>query len=99
MPDRSFKYVHYVYEMVYLRIKNGTAKLFLLAMIQQKSHPHVRDDTIFIKIIVDVGDMSKTLMYYQQLLIKKEEEALLLSQQSIETDRGHDNSNSRQSFT
>ncbi|CAM4978984.1 unnamed protein product [Rotaria socialis] len=65
-------------------------------MIQQKSHPHVRDDTIFIKIIVDVGDMSKTLMYYQQLLIKKEEEALLLSQQSIETDRGHDNSNSRQ---
>ncbi|CAF4473789.1 unnamed protein product, partial [Rotaria magnacalcarata] len=76
----------------------GTAKLFSLAMIQQKSNSYVRDDTIFIKIMVDVGDMSKVPIHIQQLLIRKEEEALF-SQQSIETDRNHDNSNSRQSST
>ncbi|CAF4717052.1 unnamed protein product [Rotaria magnacalcarata] len=81
-----------------INISSGAAKLFSLAMIQQKSNPYVRDDTIFIKIMVDVGDMSKAPMYIQQLLINKEQEALF-SQQSIETDRDHDNSNSRQSST
>ncbi|CAF4104843.1 unnamed protein product, partial [Rotaria magnacalcarata] len=50
----------------------GTAKLFSLAMIQQKSNPYVRDDTIFIKIMVNVGDMSKASIHIQQLVIKKE---------------------------
>ncbi|CAM4886481.1 unnamed protein product, partial [Rotaria socialis] len=53
-------------------IQCGTAKLFPLAMIQQKSNPYVRDDTIFIKIMVHVGDMSKAPIHIQQLLIKKE---------------------------
>ncbi|CAF3691370.1 unnamed protein product, partial [Rotaria socialis] len=52
-------------------------------MIQQKSNPYVRDDTIFIKIMVDIGDMSKAPIHIQQLLIEKE---VMLSQQSIETD-------------
>ncbi|CAF4848651.1 unnamed protein product, partial [Rotaria socialis] len=55
-----------------INISSGTAKLFPLAMIQQKSNPYVRDDTIFIKIMVHVGDMSKAPIHIQQLLIKKE---------------------------
>ncbi|CAF1595165.1 unnamed protein product, partial [Rotaria magnacalcarata] len=74
----------------------GTAKLFPLAMIQQKSNPYVRDDTIFIKIMVDVGDTSMAPMYIQQLLIKKE---VMLSQQSIETDFDKDHYNGQQSST
>ncbi|CAF3331706.1 unnamed protein product, partial [Rotaria socialis] len=74
----------------------GTAKLFLLAMIQQKSTPYVRDDTIFIKIMVNVGDMSKASIHIQQLLIKKE---VMPSQQSIETDFDKDHFNGQQSST
>ncbi|CAF4900339.1 unnamed protein product, partial [Rotaria socialis] len=74
----------------------GTAKLFLLARIQQKSNPYVRDDTIFVKIMVDVGDMSKAPIHIQQLLIKKE---VMLSQQSIETDFDKDHFNGQQSST
>ncbi|CAF1568320.1 unnamed protein product, partial [Rotaria magnacalcarata] len=55
-----------------INISSGTAKLFSLAMIQQKSNPYVRDDTIFIKIMVNVGDMSKASIHIQQLVIKKE---------------------------
>ena len=31
-------------------------------MIQQEGNPYVRDDTIFIKVMVDFGDMPKTLL-------------------------------------
>ncbi|CAF3774845.1 unnamed protein product, partial [Rotaria socialis] len=79
-----------------INISSGTAKLFLLAMIQQKSTPYVRDDTIFIKIMVDVGDMSKASIHIQQLLIKKE---VMPSQQSIETDFDKDHFNGQQSST
>ncbi|CAF3116199.1 unnamed protein product, partial [Rotaria socialis] len=74
----------------------STAKLFLLAMIQQKSHPYDRDDTIFIKIMVDVRDVPQTPIHIQQLLIKKE---VMLSQQSIETDFDKDHYNGNQSST
>ncbi|CAF4938096.1 unnamed protein product, partial [Rotaria socialis] len=70
--------------------------LFPLTMIQQKSHPYVRDDKIFIKIMVDVGDMSKAPIHIQQLLIKKE---VMLSQQSIETGFDKDHFNGQQSST
>ena len=71
-------------------------KFFALAMIKQKPNPHVRDDTIFIKIMVDVGDMSKTPIHIQQLLIKKE---VMLSQQSIKADFNKDHFNDQQSST
>ncbi|CAF1661567.1 unnamed protein product, partial [Rotaria magnacalcarata] len=74
----------------------GTVKLFPLEMIQQKSNPYVRDDTIFIKIMIDVGDMSKVPIHIQQLLIEKE---VMLSQQSMETDFDKDHFNSQQSST
>ncbi|CAF4512445.1 unnamed protein product, partial [Rotaria socialis] len=69
---------------------------FHLEMIQQKSHPYVRDDTIFIKIMVDAGDMSKAPIHIQQLSIEKE---VMLSQQSIETDFNKDHYNGQQSPT
>ncbi|CAF4563419.1 unnamed protein product [Rotaria socialis] len=62
-------------------------------MIQQKSHPYVRDDTIFIKIMVYVGDMSKAPIRIQQLLVEKE---VMLLQQSIETDFDKDHFNGKQ---
>ncbi|CAF2103034.1 unnamed protein product, partial [Rotaria magnacalcarata] len=74
----------------------GAAKLFSLAMIQQKSNPYVRDDTIFIKIMVDVGDMSQAPIHIQQLVIEKE---VMLSQQTIETDFDKDHYNGQQSST
>ncbi|CAF4559221.1 unnamed protein product, partial [Rotaria socialis] len=73
-----------------------TAKLFPLAKNQQKSNPYVRDYTIFIKIMVDIGDMSKAPIHIQQLLIEKE---VMLSQQSIETDFDKDHYNDQQIST
>jgi hypothetical protein len=40
---------------------DGIPKFFLLEMILQEGNPYVRDDTMFIKVIVDFGDMHKTL--------------------------------------
>ena len=55
-------------------------------MIQQEGNPYVKDDTMFIKIMVDFGDMPKTLLPFaldfnselppdiQQIPIKEEAE-------------------------
>ncbi|CAF4924168.1 unnamed protein product [Rotaria socialis] len=96
MPDRSFKYVHYRNLCSKSHFVRLLAKLFPLAKNQQKSNPYVRDDTIFIKIMVDVGDMSKAPIHIQQLLIEKE---VMLSQQSIETDFDKDHYNGQQIST
>ena len=47
-----------------MNIASGIPKFFPLAMIQQEGNPYVKDDTIFIKIMVDFGDMPKTLLPY-----------------------------------
>jgi hypothetical protein len=47
-----------------MNIASGIPKFFPLAMIQQEGNPYVRDDTMFIKIMVDFGDMPKTLLPY-----------------------------------
>ncbi|CAF2870436.1 unnamed protein product [Rotaria sp. Silwood2] len=47
-----------------MNIASGIPKFFPLAMIQQEGNPFVRDDTMFIKIMVDFGDMPKTLLPY-----------------------------------
>jgi hypothetical protein len=69
-----------------MNIASGIPKFFPLAMIQQENNPYVRDDTMFIKVMVDFGDMPKTLLpyalslnpgiptYVQQILIKLEAE-------------------------
>ncbi|CAM4846316.1 unnamed protein product [Rotaria magnacalcarata] len=69
-----------------MNIASGIPKFFPLAMIQQDGNSYVRDDTMFIKVMVDFNDMPKTLlpyavslnpglpMYNQQLLITQEAE-------------------------
>jgi hypothetical protein len=47
-----------------MNIASGIPKFFLLEMIQQEGNPYVRDDTMFIKVMVDFGDMPKTLLPY-----------------------------------
>jgi hypothetical protein len=69
-----------------MNIASGISKFFPLAMIEQEGNPYVRDDTMFIKVMVDFGDMPKTLLPYalslnpglpihiQQTMIKQEAE-------------------------
>ena len=69
-----------------MNIASGIPKFFPLATIEQENNPYVRDDTMFIKVMVDFGDMPKTLLpyalslnpglptYIQQVLIKQEAE-------------------------
>ena len=69
-----------------MNIASGIPKFFPLAMIEQDGNPYVRDDTIFIKIMVDFDDIPKMLLPYalslnpglptniQQAMIKKEAE-------------------------
>ncbi len=47
-----------------MNIASGIPKFFPLAMIQQEGNPYVRDDIMFIKVMVDFGDMPKTLLPY-----------------------------------
>ena len=67
-----------------MNIASGIPKFVPLTMIQQEGNPYVRDDTMFIKIMVDFTDMPQTLLPYalslnlglpmhiQQILIKQE---------------------------
>ena len=69
-----------------MNIASGIPKFFPLAMIEQEGNPYVRDDTMFIKIMVDFGEIQKTLLPYafslnpglpmhiQQTMIKQEAE-------------------------
>jgi hypothetical protein len=62
----------------------GIPKFFPLAMIQQEGNPYVLDDTMFIKVMIDVDDIPETLWPYalglnpglpthvQQAMIKEE---------------------------
>ena len=75
-----------------MNIASGIPKFFPLAMIQQEGNPYVRDDIMFIKVMVDFGDMPKTLLPYalslnpglpmhiQQSMIKVETERRALQQ-------------------
>ncbi len=68
-----------------MNIAIGIPKFCPLATIQREGNPYVRDDTMFIKVMVDFGDMSKTLLSYalslnpgiptiiQQTMIQEEE--------------------------
>ena len=47
-----------------MNIASGIPKFFPLAMIQQEENPYVRDDTMFIKIMVDFGDLPKSILPY-----------------------------------
>jgi hypothetical protein len=80
-----------------MNIASGIPKFFPLTMIQQEGNPYVRDDTMFIKVMVDFGDMPTTLLPYglslnpglpmhtQQMMIKQEAERSASQQQSQQT--------------
>jgi hypothetical protein len=80
-----------------MNIASGIPKFFPLAMIQQEGNPYVRDDVMFIKVMVDFGDMPKTLLPYalslnpglpmhvQQAMIKQEAERRVQQQQQSTT--------------
>ncbi len=69
-----------------MNIVSGIPKFFPVDIIQQEGNPYVRDDTMFIKVMIDFGDMPKTLLPYalslnpglpthvQQAMIKQEAE-------------------------
>jgi len=47
-----------------MNIASGIPKFFPLAMIQQEGNPYVREDTIYIKIMVDFVGIPNTLLPY-----------------------------------
>jgi hypothetical protein len=67
-----------------MNLASGIPKFCLLATIQQEGNPYVRDDTMFIKVSVDFGEMDKTMLpsayslnpglptNIQQIMIKQE---------------------------
>ncbi len=80
-----------------MNIANGIPKFFPLAMIQQEGNPYVRDDIMFIKMMVDFGDIPRILlpfalslnpglpMHVQQIMIKQEAERRAQQQQQQQT--------------
>lgn len=49
-------------------VASGIPKFFPLPMIQQDDNPYVRDDVLFIKIIVDLNDTPKMILPYMLTL-------------------------------
>jgi hypothetical protein len=41
---------------------SGIPKFFPVDIIQQEGNHYVRDNTIFIKVMIDFGDIAKTLL-------------------------------------
>jgi hypothetical protein len=47
-----------------MNIASGIPKFVPLTTIQQDQNPYVRDDAMFIKVMLDFGDMSKAMLPY-----------------------------------
>ncbi|CAF1083017.1 unnamed protein product [Rotaria sordida] len=47
-----------------MNIASGIPKFVPLTFIQHDNNPYVRDDAMFIKVMIDFGDMPKTLLPY-----------------------------------
>jgi hypothetical protein len=47
-----------------MNIASGIPKFASLSIIDKPDNPYVRDDTMFIKVMVDFENMSKTLLPY-----------------------------------
>jgi hypothetical protein len=47
-----------------MNIASGIPKFCPLSAIQQEGNPYIRDDIMFIKIMVDFVDMSKIILAY-----------------------------------
>jgi hypothetical protein len=51
-----------------MNIASGIPKFVSLSTIQQPDNPYVRADTMFIKIVVDFGNLPKTILPYAMSL-------------------------------
>jgi len=78
-----------------MNIASGIPKFFPLSMLQQDNNPYIRNDTMFIKVMVHFNDTPKTLLPYilsvnpglsptiQQIMIKQELEKRAQQQTTI----------------
>ncbi len=67
-----------------MNIGSGISKFAPVTIFQQENNPYIRDDTMFIKVMIDFDDMCKTILPYalslnpgltneiQQAMIRKE---------------------------
>jgi hypothetical protein len=47
-----------------MNIASGIPKFVPLSTLQQEGNPYVRDDTMFIQVMVDFSDIASTLLPY-----------------------------------
>jgi len=47
-----------------MNIASGITKFAPLTIFQQDNNPYIRDDTMFIKVIIDFSNLSKTILTY-----------------------------------
>ncbi|CAF4745666.1 unnamed protein product, partial [Rotaria sp. Silwood2] len=45
-----------------MNIASGIPKFCPLKIIQQEGNPYIRDDVMFIRIMIDLGNIHKTLL-------------------------------------
>jgi hypothetical protein len=69
-----------------MNVASGIPKFVSLKILQQENNPYIRDDTMFIKVMIDFGNMSKDMLSYafnlspaltnemQQTMIRQETE-------------------------
>ncbi|CAF2972107.1 unnamed protein product [Rotaria sp. Silwood2] len=71
-------------------IASGIPKFFPLPMIQQDDNPYVRDDTLFIKIIVDLNETPKMILPYMLTLnpgLPNHVQQVLINQEKAKRDQ------------
>jgi hypothetical protein len=94
-----------------MNIASGIPKFFPLAMMQHDQNPYVRDNTMFIKVMIDFNDLPKTLLPYalslnpglptpmQQTMIQQEIERRQQQQQQQQLSTSMTNIETDQSVT
>ncbi|CAF1273193.1 unnamed protein product [Rotaria sp. Silwood1] len=77
-------------------IASGIPKFFPLPMIQQDDNPYVRDDILFIKIIVDLNETPKMILPYMLTLnpgLPNHVQQVLIAQEKAKRDQQQNNLN------
>jgi hypothetical protein len=77
-------------------IASGIPKFFPLPMIQQDDNPYVRDDTLFLKILVDLTDMPKMILPYILTLnpgLPNHVQQILINQEKVKRQQQQSNAN------
>jgi hypothetical protein len=78
-------------------IASGIPKFFPLPMIQQDDNPYVRDDTLFLKILVDLTDLPKMILPYMLTLnpgLPNHVQQILINQEKVKRQQQQNSGNS-----